>query len=113
MIRIEHRTIGDVHLLDIEGRLTIGEGTAGFREAIHRVIQLGGRRLVLNLAGVTHMDSSGIGELVSAYTTMSHLGGRVKLLHVPPRIREVLTITKLATVFETFDDEAAAIGSFQ
>ncbi|GBC77085.1 Anti-sigma-B factor antagonist [bacterium HR08] len=113
MIRIKHRTIGDVHLLDMEGRLTIGEGTAPFREAIHRVIQLGGRRLVLNLAGVTHMDSSGIGELVSAYMTASHLGGCVKLLHVPPRIQEVLTVTKLATVFQTFDDEMTAVESFR
>ncbi|MCS6817831.1 MAG: STAS domain-containing protein [Blastocatellia bacterium] len=113
MIRIEHRTIGDVHILDIEGRITIGEGTLQFREAVHRVLQQGGRKILLNLAGVTHMDSSGIGELVSAYTAAGNRGGRLKLLHVPPRIREVLTITKLVAVFEAFDDEAVAVESFQ
>jgi len=113
MVRVEHRTIGDVHILDLEGRITIGEGTSQFREAVHRVLQQGGRNILLNLAGVTHMDSSGIGELVSAYTAVGNRGGRLKLLHVPPRIREVLTITKLATVFETFDDETTAVESFR
>ncbi len=113
MLHIAHRTFGDVHILDIEGRITIGEGTLHFREAVHRVLQQGGRNVLLNLAGVTHMDSSGIGELVSAYTAVGNRGGCLKLLQVPPRIREVLTITKLATVFEIFEDEAAAVESFR
>jgi len=112
MIRIGQRTVGDVHILDIEGRITIGEGTQRFRDAVHRVIRHGGRKVLLHLAGVTHMDSSGLGELVGAYTVVENLGGRLKLLHVPPRIRKVLVITKLATVFEIFDDETTAVESF-
>ncbi len=112
MIRIEHRLIEDVHILDIEGRLTIEGGTSRFHEAVQRVMRQGGRKLLLNLSGVTHIDSSGIGELVGARTAMENLGGHLKLLHVPPRVHEVLKITKLTTIFDIFEDEETALQSF-
>ena len=103
---------GDVIIVDVSGRLTLGEGTSALRATMRELVEGGSRRIVLNMADVTYMDSSGLGELVAAYTTVTTAGGELKLLNLAKRVHELLYITKLYTVFETFEDEASAIASF-
>jgi anti-sigma B factor antagonist len=103
---------GDVIIVDVSGRLTLGESTSALRTMMRELVEGGSRRIVLNMAEVTYIDSSGIGELVAAYTTIATAGGVVKLLNLAKRVHELLYITKLYTVFESFEDEASAIGSF-
>jgi anti-sigma B factor antagonist len=103
---------GNVIIVDASGRLTLGEGTSALRKRMRELADGGSRRIVLNMADVTYMDSSGIGELVAAYTTVTTAGGKLKLLNLAKRVHELLNITKLYTVFEAFEDEASAIGSF-
>jgi anti-sigma B factor antagonist len=103
---------GGVTIVDASGRLTLGESTSALRNKIRELVNGGSRRLVLNLADVTYIDSSGIGELVAAYTTVATAGGELKLLNLATRVHELLYITKLYTVFATFKDEASAIASF-
>jgi anti-sigma B factor antagonist len=103
---------GDVIIVDASGRLTLGEGTSSLRKRVRELVEGGSRRIVLNLADVTYIDSSGIGELVAAYTTIATAGGELKLLNLAKRVHELLNITKLYTVFATFEDEASAISSF-
>jgi anti-sigma B factor antagonist len=103
---------GDVIIVDASGRLTLGEGTSSLRKRMRELVEGGSRRIVLNLADVTYIDSSGIGELVAAYTTIATAGGELKLLNLAKRVHELLNITKLYTVFATFEDEASAISSF-
>jgi anti-sigma B factor antagonist len=103
---------GDVMIVDASGRLTLGEGTSSLRKRMRELVEGGSRRIVLNMADVTYIDSSGIGELVAAYTTLTTAGGELKLLNLAKRVHELLNITKLYTVFESFEDEASAIGSF-
>ncbi|HON00145.1 MAG TPA: STAS domain-containing protein [Acidobacteriota bacterium] len=110
-MRIETRTVGDVTVLDIQGRITIGESPE-VRRVVRDLLQAGRKKILLNLGGVSYVDSSGIGELVSAYTTVTNAGGQLKLLNLTKKLEELLAITKLLTVFETFDDEAKAIASF-
>jgi anti-sigma B factor antagonist len=111
-LNIRERQAGDVTILDLEGKITIGEGSVGLRNAIRRLMQEGKKKILLNLSGVGYVDSSGIGELVSSYTTIGREGGQLKLLNLTQKIRDLLTITKLLTVFDTYDDEAAALNSF-
>ncbi len=113
MLTIKQRDAEGITILDLSGRITIGQGSAQFRETIRQLMEQGRNRLLLNFADVSYVDSSGIGELVSAYTTLNNQGGQLKLLNLPKRIKDLLRITKLLTVFETFDDEAAALRSFQ
>ncbi|MBI3952052.1 MAG: STAS domain-containing protein [Acidobacteria bacterium] len=113
MLTINQRQVGDLTILDLNGRITIGEGSTQFRDAIRRLIEQERNRVVLNFADVNYVDSSGIGELVSAYTSLNNLGGQLKLLNLPKRIKDLLRITKLLTVFEIFEDEATAVRSFQ
>lgn len=103
---------GDVIIVDVSGRLTLGESTSALRTMMRELVEGGSRRIVLNMAEVTYIDSSGIGELVAAYTTIATAGGVVKLLNLAKRVHEILYITKLYTVFESFEDEASALGSF-
>ena len=103
---------GDLIIVDASGRLTLGEGTSSLRKRMRGLAEGGSRRILLNMADVTCIDSSGIGELVAAYTTVSTAGGELKLLNLAKSVHELLNITKLYTVFETFEDEASAIGSF-
>ena len=103
---------GGVMIVDASGRLTLGESTSALRNKIRELVVGGSRRIVLNLADVTYIDSSGIGELVAAYTTVATAGGELKLLNLATRVHELLYITKLYTVFATFSDEASAIASF-
>jgi anti-sigma B factor antagonist len=106
-----HQT-GEVIVVVVSGKLTMGEGASTLRTKIRELVASGSRRIVLNMADVTYMDSSGIGELVAAYTTVTTAGGELKLLNLAKRVHELLNITKLYTIFETFEDEASAVISF-
>ena len=111
-MKIENRTVGDVHILDCSGKITLGEGTMTVRNSVREVLGAGGKKIILNLGDVNYIDSSGIGELVSSFTTVSNQGGQLKLLSLTKKIQELLAITKLLTVFQVFDDEEAARNSF-
>jgi len=107
------RQVDSVVVIDISGRITLGEGCSQLRELIRDQLSKGNKRLLLNLADVTYIDSSGIGELVSAFTAVSNQGGQLKLLHLTKKVHDLLQITKLYTVFDIHDDEAKGISSFQ
>lgn len=111
-VKLTTRQVGDVSVIDAAGRITLGEGASTFRETLRAMIAKGDRKLLLNLADVTYIDSSGIGELVSGFTTVTNQSGQLKLLNLTKRVQDLLQITKLYTVFEVFDDEAAAVRSF-
>jgi anti-sigma B factor antagonist len=111
-MKIEIRTIEDVQILDCSGKITLGEGTMSIRNTVRDVLQSGAKKVILNLAEISYIDSSGVGELVSSYTTTVNKGGKLKLLKLTNKLRELLTITKLLTVFEIYDDEKEAISSF-
>jgi len=107
------RQVDSVVVVDISGRITLGEGCTQLRELIRDQLAKGNKRILLNLADVSYIDSSGIGELVSAYTAVSNQGGQLKLLNLTKKVHDLLQITKLYTVFDIHDDEAKAISSFQ
>ena len=107
------RQVDSVIVIDISGRITLGEGCAQLRELIRDQLSKGNKQILLNLADVTYIDSSGIGELVSAFTAVSNQGGQLKLLNLTKKVHDLLQITKLYTVFDIHDDEAKAIASFQ
>ena len=109
---INTRQNGDVCLLDVSGKITLGDGSVVIREAVKKLVANGTKKIVLNLGDVTYIDSSGIGELVSAFTSVSNTGGNLKLLNLTKRVQDLLQITKLYTVFEVFNDEASAVASF-
>jgi anti-sigma B factor antagonist len=112
-MNIEVRSVGDVKILDWSGKITLGEGTMALRNKVRDVVQGGAKKLILNLAEVSYIDSSGVGELVTAYTTVTNQGGKLKILNLTKKIRELLAITKLLTVFDVYDNEQAAINSFK
>ena len=107
------RQVDSVIVIDVSGRITLGEGCAQLRELIRDQLSKGNKQILLNLADVTYIDSSGIGELVSAYTAVSNQGGQLKLLNLTKKVHDLLQITKLYTVFDIHDDEAKGIASFQ
>ena len=111
--KIAVRYAGDIVIIDVWGRITLGEGAGMLRRLIRNMIKAGELKLLINLRDVSYLDSAAIGELVGAYATVANLGGAIKLLNPQGRVSEVLAVTKLYTVFETFSDEAAAIASFQ
>ncbi len=111
-MRIETRTAGDIHILDCSGKITLGEGTMAVRNAVRDILKNGGKKIILNLGDVNYIDSSGIGELVSSFTSVTNQGGQLKLLHLTKKIQELLAITKLLTVFQVFDNEQAALKGF-
>jgi len=111
-MKIETRTVGDVHILDCSGKITLGEGRMSIRNAVRDTLKNGGKKILLNLGDVNYIDSSGIGELVSSFTTVSNQGGSLRLLNLTKKIQELLAITKLLTVFQVYDSEAAALSSF-
>src|SRR5438874_206213 len=111
-IHISERQAGDITVLDLEGKVTIGEGSVTLRNAIRRLLGEGKNKILLNLGTVGYIDSSGIGELVSSYTAVKKEGGTLKLLNLTQKIQDLLAITKLLTVFDTFDDEPSALSSF-
>ena len=110
-MNIIERMLNDVTILELEGNLAL-EGNAQFRKRVTGAIDAGARKLIVNMARVPYMDSSGLGELISCYTTLQRLSGRIKLLHLSDRLQHLLVITKLISVFETFDSEPAAVASF-
>lgn len=111
-VKLTTRQVGDVTVVDAVGRITLGDGASSFRDTVRDLLAGGKKKLLLNLAEVSYIDSSGIGELVSAYSTVTNGGGQMKLLNLTKRVKDLLQITKLYTVFEVFDDEAAAVRSF-
>lgn len=111
-MQIEERPAGDVMILDLTGKLTIGDGDELLRDKINSLLQQDRRKLLLNLAEVPYIDSAGLGEIVRTYTTVKNNGGDLKLLNLTKRIEDLLAITKLATVFESFDSEPDAVNSF-
>ncbi len=112
-MRVDTRKGDDVTILDIHGKITIGEGSVEMRNRLRELVQSGQKDILLNLGDVTYMDSSGIGELVSCYTTVTNQGGRLKLLNLTKKVQELLAITKLLTVFEDFKEEQKAVASFK
>lgn len=111
-MKINERQRDGVTILDISGKVTIGEGDIALRQAVRHALDAGAKNLLVNLSDVTTIDSSGVGELVSSYTTVTNRGGKLKLLNPPQKVGDILQITQLITIFEVFDDEAAAIASF-
>ena len=112
-LTIASREVDGVTVLDLNGRITLGEGSVQLREAIRDLISKGSRTILLNLGDVNYIDSSGLGVLVSAYTTAKNQGASVKLLSLTKKVKDVLQLTKLYTVFDIYDDEASAVGSFK
>lgn len=111
-MKIKTRIVNDIQILDCSGQITLGEGTMSVRNAVRAAVQGGAKKIILNLGDISYIDSAGVGELVSTFTSTINAGGQLKLLHLTKKIRELLTITKLLTVFQVFDDEKAALASF-
>jgi len=112
-LTIASREVDGVTVLDLGGRITLGEGSVQLREAIRELIGKGIKNILLNLGNVNYIDSSGLGELVSAFTTAKNQGAEVKLLNLTKKVHDLLQLTKLYTVFDIKDDEASAIASFK
>ncbi len=112
-LTIASREVDGVTVVDLSGRITLGEGSVQLRDAIRELISKGQTRILLNLADVNYIDSSGLGELVSAYTTAKNQGATLKLLKLTKKVHDLLQLTKLYTVFDISDDEASAIASFK
>jgi len=111
-VKLSTRQVGDVSVVDVAGRITLGEGSSALRETLRDMVSKGQKKILLNLGEVSYIDSSGIGELVSAFTTVTNGGGQLKLLNLTKRVRDLLQITKLYTVFDVHDSEVSAIRSF-
>jgi anti-sigma B factor antagonist len=112
-MEIVERTVSDVTVLDLKGKMTLGEGDELLKDKINSLLAAGKKKLLLNLEGVPYIDSAGLGEVVRTSTTVSRQGGSLKLLNLTKRIEDLLSITKLLTVFDTFDSEAEAIKSYK
>lgn len=112
-LSIKERQAGDVTVLDLDGKITIGEGSISLRSAVRRLVEENRKKILLNLAGVGYVDSSGIGELVSSYSSVSREGGQLKLLNLTQKIQDLLAITKLLTVFDVYEDESSAVSAFK
>ena len=112
-MQIEQRAVGDVVVLDVKGRVTLGEGDELLKDKVNSLLNQSQKKIVLNLAEVPYIDSAGLGEIVRTYTTVSRQGGSLKLLNLTKRIEDLLSITKLLTVFDTFDSEAEAVKSYK
>jgi anti-sigma B factor antagonist len=110
---VRERQAGDVTILDLSGEVRIGDSSVALRNSIRKLADTGKTKVLLNLAGVKYIDSTGIGELIANYTTVTRQGGQLKLLKLTDRIQNLLVITKLLTVFDSFEDEAEALRSFQ
>jgi anti-sigma B factor antagonist len=106
------RDVGDIRVIELSGKITIGAGDVKIRELIDQALEEGKNDVILDLGGVTAIDSSGIGEMVACYTTVTKRGGHLKLMHLSPKITDILQVTQLITVFDVFDDEREALGSF-
>jgi anti-sigma B factor antagonist len=112
-VKLTSRQVGDVTVVDAAGRITLGEGASVFRDTVRELAAKGDKKLLINLSEVSYIDSSGIGEMVSAFTSVTNGGGKLQLLGLSKRVKDLLQITKLYTVFEAFDDETEAVRSFK
>jgi anti-sigma B factor antagonist len=112
-LEVTERQAGDVTILDMSGAVRMGEGSIELRNAIRGLVDAGKKKILLNLRNVKNIDSSGIGELIANYTTVSRDGGQLKLLNLTEKIQNLLVITKLLTVFDAYDNEAEALNSFK
>jgi len=106
------RQVGDVSIVDLNGKITLGENTGILRDELRSLLSQGTKNIVLNMADVGYVDSAGLGELVGAYTTATNQGGALKLLHLQGKMKDLMQITKLHTIFPAFEDEKAAVASF-
>ena len=111
-MKIKTRQVDGISIMDCSGRITLGEGSVQLRDAVRDLLAKGSKQILLNLGDVTYIDSSGIGELVSGFTTVTNQGGSLKLLGLTKRVKDLLQITKLYTVFDVKDDEFTAVKSF-
>lgn len=111
-MQIDERAVGDVTILDLRGKITLGEGDELLKDKVNSLVNQGRKKIVLNLENVPYIDSAGLGEIVRTYTTVSRQGGSLKLLGLTKRIQDLLSITKLLTIFETFEAESDAVRSF-
>jgi anti-sigma B factor antagonist len=111
-VKLNTRQVGDVSVVDVSGRITLGEGSSALRDTLRDLMAQNNKKILLNLSEVSYIDSSGIGELVSGFTTVTNSGGNLKLLGLTKRVKDLLQITKLYTVFDVHEDEAHAIRSF-
>ncbi|HLF57908.1 MAG TPA: STAS domain-containing protein [Thermoanaerobaculia bacterium] len=111
-MKIEKRAVGGINILELEGKITIGKGDVALREAVQQLLAEGADKILIHLEKVTTIDSSGVGELVSAFTTVTNRGGKLKLVNLPPKVNDILQITQLITVFEVYDTEEEALASF-
>src|SRR5258705_9386899 len=111
-MQIAERVVGDVVILEVKGRITLGEGEELLKDKVKTLVNQGKKKIVLNLADVPYVDSAGLGEIVRTYTTVSRQGGSLKPLNLTKRISDLMSITKLLTVFETFETESEAVRSF-
>jgi anti-sigma B factor antagonist len=112
-MKVSSRQVDGVAIVDCSGRITLGEGSVVLRDTVRELLSKGSKKIILNLGEVNYIDSSGIGELVSAFTTTKNQGGELKLLNLTKKVNDLLQITKLYTVFDVRDDEAGAIKSFK
>ena len=110
---IHERREGDLAILDLKGRIRISGGTLALHKSIRCLAEEGKTKILLNLAGVTHIDSTGLGELISSHVTLTNKGGQLKLVHLTERLQDIMTITKLLTVFDIYDNEPDALASFK
>jgi len=111
-MQIEERVVNDVTILDLKGKITLGDGDEALKDKINSLVLQNRRRILLNLADVPYIDSAGLGEVLRTYTTVSRQGGQLKLVNLTKRITDLLSITKLLTVFETFESEADALKTY-
>ena len=111
-LKFKTRQVDGVTILDLTGRITLGEGSVTLREAVKDAVQKGAKKILLNLKDVDYIDSSGLGEMVGAFTTVKNQGGELKLLHLTDKVHDLLQITKLYTVFDIHDNETHAVSSF-
>ena len=112
-MKVATRQVDGVTILDLSGRITLGEGSVTLRDAVHDLVAKGSKHILLNLENISYIDSSGIGELVSAFTSVKNSGGELKLLNLTKKVHDLLQITKLYTVFDIWDNEASAVSAFK
>jgi anti-sigma B factor antagonist len=111
-MQIEERIVDDVTVLDLKGKMTLGEGDELLKDKINSLVSQGHKKILMNLEAVPYIDSAGLGEIVRTYTSISRQGGKLKLLNVSKRIQDLLVITKLITIFDSYDNEGEAVRSF-
>ncbi len=111
-MKFKTREVDGVSILDLSGKITLGEGSGTLRDAVRDIVAKGSKKILLNLGDVSYIDSSGLGELVSAYTAVKNAGGDLKLVNLTKKVSDLLVITKLATVFDVKEDETSAVASF-